>query len=247
MSSCMTPLTESESSRAGHPAMTSLLVRSVIGEAIGPHLGDIALLRAVVLREWPYLFDDRGDDGNDHGRSGNADAAVDHGTDPEDPGDAGNLAQLPGCVDSWRAVAVLVSDGDRLVGASVGLPLADAGMRWREGFAAAGLKADRVFLLGESMLLPAYRGRGLGHRFFDERESQARALGGFDSTAFCIVERADDDPRRPPFGRSNDAFWRKRGYRPCQALDVACSWVEVNGGSSVHRLAGWLRPLERTL
>ena len=31
--------------------------------------------------------------------------------------------------------------------------------------------------VAESVLLPAWRGRGMGHRFFDLREEHARSLG----------------------------------------------------------------------
>lgn len=103
-----------------------------------------------------------------------------------------------------------------------------------------------MFLFGVSVLLPAYRGRGLGHRFFDERETHARMLGGFDLTAFCAVERAVDDPRRPPFGRGNEPFWRKRGYRPREGLELSLSWNEADAGDVPHTLCAWSRPLERS-
>src|SRR5690606_40200105 len=84
-------------------------------------------------------------------------------------------------------------------------------------------------LLAGSVLLPAYRGRQLGHRFFDERETHARSLGGFEATVFPVVERSPDDPRRPPFGRSHESFWQRRGYvreigrASCRAIEVSCA------------------------
>lgn len=204
MKSGMTPLTQSESRHTGHPTLRPLVVRRVVGEAIRPFLGDIARLRATVLRDWPTLYD----------------------------GDvAGQARHLQVYLDSWRSIAILVSDGDRLVGASIGLPLGDARESLRHAFATAGREVDRAFHFGGSVLLPAYRGRGLGHRFFDERESHARALGGFELTTFRTVERAVNDPRRPPFGRSLEPFWHKRGYRRGEGLP--------------QNPAIWSRPLER--
>ncbi|MGV8941246.1 MAG: GNAT family N-acetyltransferase [Lysobacter sp.] len=113
-----------------------------------------------------------------------------------------------------RSIAILASDGDKLVGASLGLPVADARESFRLAFAAAGREVDRAFQLGGSVVLPTYRGRGLAHRFFDERESHARALGGFELTTLQMVERAADDPRLPPFGRSFEPFLRKRATAP---------------------------------
>lgn len=218
MMSGMTPLTEFEPRRTGLPAHGTLLVRSVVGEAIKPFASDIARLRATVFRAWPYLYD--------------ADVADE-------------ATYLQAWRDSWRSVAVLAFDGSQLVGASLGLPLEDAQASWRRAFTAAGREVGRVFHFGGSVLLPPYRGRGLGHRFFDERESQARALGGFGLTAFHTVERAVDDPRRPPFGHGHEPFWRKRGYRPDDGINATAEWNEPGIGLVTHRMTTWLRPLER--
>ncbi len=220
----MMPLTEFDAPGTGHPSNNALTVRVLIGEAIGAHSDDIAGLRVAVLRDWPYLY---------NGNAGSDAAGYETG-------------YLQTCVGSWRSVAVLVFDGDRVVGASTGLPLADATDATQAPFTDAGIDVRRVFLCGDSMLLPAYRGRGLGHRFFDERESHARILGDFELTAFCTVDRACDDPRRPPFGRSNEPFWRKRGYRPPEGLKTSLRWNEVGAGEVQHTLAVWLRQLERS-
>ena len=64
-------------------------------------------------------------------------------------------------------------------------------------FAAAGFDLADTFYCGESVLLPDYRGRGVGHRFFDLREAQARKIGR-RWCCFCAVIRPDDHPLRPP-------------------------------------------------
>lgn len=195
-------------------------VRVVSGSAIAPHVDDLARLRIEVFRQWPYLYD----------------------------GDAGYEADyLQVYLDSPFSIAVLVLDGGRVVGASTGLPLADAGEAFRTPFDQASIDPQEVFYCGESVLLPRYRGRGFGHRFFEQREAHARSLGGFAWTAFCAVERSDDDPRRPPFHRQNDAFWRRRGYTPHPRLSMQLPWREVGGGEVGHTLRYWLRPLERAV
>lgn len=193
-------------------------VRCYVGAAIAPYLDDLARLRIAVFREWPYLYD----------------------------GDSDYEAQyLQTYLRSWRSVAVLAFDGDRVVGASTGLPLSDESDAFLAPFAGSAVGPERVFYCGESVLLPAYRGRGLGHRFFDEREAHARSLGGYDWTAFCAVERAVDDRRRPPFQRDNEAFWSKRGYRQRPELRASLPWREVDRGEVAHTLGFWLRALER--
>jgi GNAT superfamily N-acetyltransferase len=125
------------------------------------------------------------------------------------------------------------------------LPLADEDAEYQAPFLARGLDVGRVFYCGESVLLPAYRGRGLGHAFFDAREAHARALGRFDTMAFAAVDRAADDPRRPTGHRDNAAFWTKRGYVRQPGMTMHLSWKEV--GDTVERekpLTLWLRSLE---
>ncbi|GHE35696.1 GNAT family N-acetyltransferase [Vulcaniibacterium thermophilum] len=197
--------------------MTDIRIERVRGRAIADRLEDLARLRIAVFREWPYLYD----------------------------GDPGYEADyLRTYVDAAGSIAVLALDGDRVIGASTGLPLEEETEAFKAPVVAAGLDPARVFYCGESVLLPEYRGRGLGHRFFDEREAHARALGGFEWTAFCAVDRAGHDPRRPPAHRDNDAFWRKRGYAPRPEMRVELPWKEIGQGEIAHTLTFWLRPLE---
>lgn len=200
-------------------AQTAPDIRVVSGPAIAPYVDDLARLRTEVFRQWPYLYD----------------------------GDAAYEAEyLQAYLDSAFSVVVLVVDRDEVVGASTGLPLTAAGDAFRAPFAEASIDPAEVFYCGESVLLPRYRGRGFGHRFFEEREAHARSLGGFAWTAFCSVERHDDDPRRPPFHRDNDGFWRRRRYTPHPRLSMTLPWREVGAGEVDHSLRYWLRPLERT-
>jgi len=193
-------------------------IHALSGPAVVPHLDAVAALRIAVFRDWPYLYD--------------GDAAYEK-------------HYLSTYAGSQRSLFVLAFDGDRVVGASTGIPLADETAAFRQPFFARAIPAGEVFYFGESVLLPEYRGRGIGHRFFDERERYARSLGGFAMTAFCAVERAPDDPRRPRDYRANDVFWSKRGYRPQDDMFCTLDWRECgDAGESPHRLRFWLRPLE---
>src|SRR5690606_33685471 len=125
-----------------------------------------------------------------------------------------------------------------------GLPLADDAEAFQAPFRKAGIPVESVFYFGESVLLPEYRGSGVGHRFFDEREAHAGGFADHALTAFAAVQRAADDPRRPPGHRDNDPFWRKRGYQPRPDLCMRLAWRELGGSDEIeHELMFWLRPL----
>ncbi|MEP6938941.1 MAG: GNAT family N-acetyltransferase [Rudaea sp.] len=193
-------------------------VKTFSGADIAPHLDAVAALRIAVFRDWPYLYD----------------------------GDPGYEAQyLATYAQSPESLFVLALDRERVVGASTGIPLDDESDNFKAAFHARGIAARDVFYFGESVLLREYRGRGLGHRFFDEREGYARRLGRFRMTAFCAVERDTDDPRRPPAYSPNDVFWRKRGYLRQHDMFCTLAWLEVDATAAcAHSLRFWLRPLD---
>jgi len=145
---------------------------------------------------------------------------------------------------SADSVFVLARDGDSVVGAATGLPLADDAVAFQQPFLDAGRPVEEVFYFGESVLLPTYRGRGVGHRFFDAREAHAGALGRFTTTGFCAVDRAPDDPRRPAGHRGNEAFWTGRGYVRQPGMTVRLPWQELGEATPTEKpLTFWLRAL----
>ena len=195
----------------------AISLESLSGAALLPHLDDVARLRIAVFRDWPYLYE----------------------------GDVGyERAYLAAYAQSADSVVVLARDGDALIGASTGIPLAHDSAGFQAPFRARGIDVAQVFYCGESVLLPAWRRRGIGHAFFDAREAHARRLGGFGWTAFAAVDRGDADPRRPPGHRGNEAFWARRGYVRQPGMTMHLHWNELAIGDVTHPLTFWLRPLE---
>jgi GNAT superfamily N-acetyltransferase len=195
-----------------------LKIERVHGAQITPHLADLARLRITVFRDWPYLY------------AGS---------------EAYEAKYLQRYVDCHESAVALVFDGDQVVGASTAMPLDQELEEFRKPFRRKGMDPGEIFYLGESVLLPAYRGRGLGHAFFDQREAAARELGRFTTTAFCAVDRAADDPRRPADYRVLDGFWTKRGYVRQPGLTAMLGWQEIGEASETEKpLTFWLRPLD---
>lgn len=198
-------------------AFPRIQIRRCTGaEEIRRHSDAVAALRIEVFRDWPYLYD-------------------------------GDIAYEREYLDAYAAsdesVFVLAFDGDTVIGASTGLPLASDSAGFHAPFEARGVDAGKVFYLGESVLLPFYRGYGIGHAFFDHREAHARSLGRFDTTAFCAVDRDADDPRRPVEHRGNEAFWDKRGYVRQPGMTMRLRWNETGSGEIEHALTFWTRTL----
>ena len=107
----------------------SLNVQRLSGDAIDPYLSELAQLRIQVFREFPYLYQ--------------GSAAYEEKY----------LKIYAGTPDS---VLVLVRDGERVVGASSGLPLMAEPPDVIQPFTACGYDARRIFYYGESVLLPEY-------------------------------------------------------------------------------------------
>jgi predicted amidohydrolase/GNAT superfamily N-acetyltransferase len=169
------------------------------GRQIHPYLEELARLRIKIFSEFPYLYD-------------------------------GNLAYemkyLQAYVNSPRSLVFLVRDGDRAVGATTALPLADADPEFQAPFIRHGVPLETVYYFGESVLLREYRGRGYSHRFFDVREAHARQFG-FPITTFCAVVRAADHPACPRNYVPHDASWMKRGYRPAEGYTCTYRWKDI--------------------
>lgn len=185
------------------------------GDTLRPHLRELGGLRIAVFREYPYLYD--GD------------------LDYEE-------RYLETYVRSPRSLVVLLRHGDRLVGATTCLPMADESPEFQVPFLAAGYDLGEVFYFGESIILPECRGQGAGHEFFRRREEHAQRSGPYRYTAFCAVDRAADHPLRPAGYAPLNAFWTRLGYAKRPELKCQLEWKETGeDAASAKTLSFWLK------
>ncbi len=194
----------------------TLDVRSLTGADLDAALDDVARLRIAVFRDWPYLYD------------GDLDYERRY---------LSTYRDSPGAILVWRLRR----------GAPCGCRDRHADGRSRRRIR-RGLCQDRA-AAGARVLLRRVRaparipGQGIGHRFFDAREAQARRLGR-SHVAFCSVKRPDDHPARPAQARTNDAFWRKRGYAPLPGVMADFAWKDLGEREETRKpLQFWLRAL----
>ncbi|MCB1689939.1 MAG: GNAT family acetyltransferase [Halioglobus sp.] len=194
-----------------------LRVKAVSGRAVTDYIGDVARLRMAVFREFPYLYD------------GSSEYEKQY---------------LQTYIDCDQSVVVLALDGAHVVGASTAIPMAFETEEIQQPLLAAGYDLDKVFYCAESVLLPQYRGKGLGWRFFDEREAHAARLGGFAVSCFCAVERPADHPLRPAGYKTLESLWHKRGYRQ-QALRAHFLWKDIDQpGETDKAMVYWMKRLD---
>lgn len=195
----------------------TIRVAPLTGRDIAGALPALARLRIAVFRDWPYLYD-------------------------------GGLAYeekyLAKLAAAEGAIIVAAYDGSEIVGCATAAPMAEVDAELAMPFEARGMDIGRIYYCSESVLLPAYRGRGLGHAFFDHREAQARRLERFTHVAFCAVVRPADHPLRAPDYVPLDGFWAKRGYAKADGLVARFAWKDIDQpGETEKPMQFWMRAL----
>ncbi|MEO1746173.1 MAG: GNAT family N-acetyltransferase [Pseudomonadota bacterium] len=195
----------------------TLTVRALPRAKAQMRFDDLARLRIAVFREWPYLYD-------------------------------GDLAYERNYLETYfeapgAFIAAAFDENDMMVGACTASPLAQHDDAFSQPFRQAGLDPRRYFYFGESVLRPQFRGQGVGVRFFELREAEARRQG-FDTCVFSAVIRPNDHPQRPHDYVPLDAFWRNRGYVPIDGLTTRFPWKDVGGAEETEKpMAYWSRAL----
>lgn len=165
--------------------MTDIHVRSFTGSGIRPYLHGMAKLRIGMFQEYPYLEE--------------------HSLEQE-------TLYLRQIVLHREAIAVLIFDNTTLVGCSLGLPLTSTEEEIKAPFLQKQIDLATYFFFSESILLKPYRGRGIGHHFFDAREAHVRNCRRYTHICFCVPLTHDDDPNKPEDYVPLNDFWRNRGY-----------------------------------
>jgi GNAT superfamily N-acetyltransferase len=191
-------------------------LRALKGPELEAALDAVASLRISVFRDWPYLYD-------------------------------GTLDYERAYLDTYRdnpgALLVAAFDGETLVGASTSTFMEDHAAEFAAPFRALNIPLTSILYGAESLILPAYRGRGLGTQFIQHREAHARAHNR-SHVAFCSVRRPEDHPLKPAGARSNDAFWRRNGYEPLPGILAEFSWKDVGDAAETPKqLQFWMRQL----
>lgn len=135
------------------------------------YLPDLARLRIEVFRDFPYLYD---------------------GSYEYEEKYLKTYTQSP------ESVIVLVLDGEKVVGATTGIPMEHETEEFQKPFLEHGYDPKKIFYCGESVLLKDYRGRG----FIPSSSKNEKATHGLSAasigaaSAACNVRRTTRAVRR---------------------------------------------------
>jgi GNAT superfamily N-acetyltransferase len=184
------------------------------GREIEPWMDAIGELRIAVFREFPYLYD-------------------------------GDLAYereyLKTYLNSTESLVVVVEAEGRAVGVTTCLPLRDECAEFQAPFIDQNWDIGTICYFGESLLMPEWRGVGLGKEFFEHREAHARDLG-LKHCAFCAVDRPINHPQRPEDYRPLDEFWSSREFVKQPKLQAVFHWKETGESEETPKtLTFWMK------
>lgn len=196
--------------------MSDLKIITVKGKQLLPYTQDIAKLRIRVFKDYPYLYD------------GDFDYEYNY---------------LQTYVNAAECVTAIALDGEKVIGVSTSIPLADEVTEFQQPFKDSNRNVKDYFYFGESILLLPYRGQGIYPEFFAIREKAAREYGAVYAT-FAVVERLPNDKRKPEAYTPLDAYWNKIGYEKHSEISTHFEWKELGEKiSSPKKMVFWIKKL----
>lgn len=191
-----------------------MIVRPLTGEDLEQALPALARLRIEVFAAFPYLY---------------------AGTQ------AYEQTYLRTFAKARDAFIIAAEEDGEIIGCATGSAIDAHHGEFAAPLEDAGFDLAGTFYFGESVLKPDFRGRGLGHAFFDAREAHAQDRG-YARACFCAVDRPADHPRRPAGYSPLDPFWEKRGYRKLPGITARFAWPTEPGGADLtHPMNYWMR------
>ncbi len=193
-------------------------IQVLTGKQIVPYTPQLAQLRIDLFRSYPYLYE----------------------------GDmAYEKSYLQTYTDCAHSTLIIVLDHSQVVGASTAIPLEYETEACIKPFLDNNLNPKEVFYFGESLLLPEYRGQHIYQHFFKHRELAALSYGS-KMAAFCAVERASNDPRKPEGYKELTPVWQHFGYQKQAKLCAYFEWKELGETEETAKpLIFWTKLLAR--
>ncbi|NJL76544.1 MAG: GNAT family N-acetyltransferase [Saprospiraceae bacterium] len=186
-----------------------IIIKSFTGSIEEEYIIELAKLRMEVFKDFPYLYE----------------GSMDY-----------EKAYLKIYNHSQDRIIVIAFDGQNIVGASTGIPMEFETDNVKKPWLEQNFDTEKIFYYGESVLLKAYRGRGIGVQFFKHRENWVKELNRFNLITFCGVVRPSNHPLKPDDYHPLDDFWEKRGFVKTKNLVCRMNWKDINEETESQKL-----------
>lgn len=194
-----------------------LHVDTFTAQAIAQHTDSIVQLSNEIFKGHPYLYD-----GND----------------------ADYTKHLKSYATSKNAVVSIAFDGTKVIGVATGIPLSEAWGKYQEPFKNKGEDISKIYYLGELLLLPEYRGQGIGQQMVKEVEKYAKEKGFATITAQAIDEKSLKTPAPSDYYSMTNPL-QKLGFKERPEINSVGHWTNVNETKeSPHQMVYWTKSLK---
>lgn len=178
----------------------TISIKALSGSQARQYWQEIANLRIGMFREFPYLYE----------------GSLEY----EKP-------YLETYFKSENSAILLVFDENEVVGFSSAIPLSEEMPEIQAPFIAQNLNTEKYLYIGEVMLLPEYRGRGMLRKFLQYQENFA--LGkGCEYTVFMTVWRPQNHPSIPVGYKHLEPVWEHFSYKRMEGMGIEMHWQQVD-------------------
>lgn len=164
-------------------------------------INDVASLRITLFREYPYLYD----------------GSLEY-----------EQKYLNKFVNTPDSIICIAFEDDKVIGALTGLPLSYEDPSIRKPWSVSNIHLNNIFYFSEALLLPEYRGKGLGKKLINLAEMWVINSQKYVSITLATVIRENDHPMKPSNYESLDSLWQARGFQPTKNMICHIPWKEIN-------------------
>ncbi len=197
---------------------STISFQSAKGNEIQKWIPELASLRIQIFKDWPYLYE------------GNLDYEKKY------------LSRYSQAEKSFIALAL---NDNKVIGATscIWLP-EESDKSIQQAFKDKSYIASDVVYFGESILLPIYRGIGIGSEFMQLRENFAKDVCHAKFAAFCSVQRPQNHSLRPKDYISLEAFWSAKKFQKQEDMFCSMSWQDIDQKIETEKqLQFWVKEL----
>ncbi|MCI5052766.1 MAG: GNAT family N-acetyltransferase [Simkaniaceae bacterium] len=137
--------------------------------------------------------------------------------------------------NSDNSIFILAKEGEEIVGAITGIPVAESFDECREAFEQMGVDYTGMYYLGELVIKTSHQEKGIGSKLYDAFEKFAREKGYRSITACTLVNGEK---------YFMDRAIQKRGFKRIENFVVPFEWKNIGADEiTMHPMQFWVKEL----